>query len=213
MFDRMARNIGPYGGTKESESRRPILQAIDAIWIVFIMLLIMLALLIMVGDYLGPVLLFVVTLIERWPRMPGQEMDKAKKIILNGLYCTGIALTLLVVYIGGSPVTYYRAAAGDLVMEHPWGSATIPIWFETLRFMFVMTGTAAEFILILLLSRVLTEMLFPSLANSVVATKGKLKDGIIPFMKIENFDAIADDEFEDEGIVPEGDAAPRRSYL
>jgi len=40
-----------------------------------------------------------------------------------------------------------------------------------------------------------------------------LKDGIIPFMKIENFDAIADDEFEDEGIVPEGDAAPRRSYL
>jgi len=208
------RSIGPYGGSKESETKRPIVQAFTAIAIVFIMMLILLVLLLMVGDYLGPVMLIIVTFIERWPRMPGQEMNKVNKTILNALYAVAVGLTVLVVYIGGSPITYYPVAGGgQLAMVHPWGQTFVPLWVETLRMTFVVTSAVSEFILILLLSRVLTEMLFPSLPNSFVALRGQAPDGIVPIMKIKD-SRQGDEGLEDEGVIPEDDGvAPRRGYL
>jgi hypothetical protein len=84
----------------------------------------------------------------------------------------------------------------------------MPLWLEAGRWMFVIVGVCIQCLGTILLARLITEMLFPSLPNSIRAKPGLLAR-IFPFMKIKNVE-YAEDEPDDYGSVePEGgESAP-----
>lgn len=198
--------IGPYGGTKESEFRRPITMTVAAIGVLTVMLLLLVGAVLLCGQFIGPVVLLITSLLSR-NQQPRPAMQ-AK--VLNGAYWAGAALTVITLYLGGFPVGYEVGEGRLWVLVAGWASFSLPLWVDTFRWLVVVVACGAEVALGLLLARLLTEILFPSLPNSVRAVQGTL-NGIVPFMRIKNFDSDDDDISIDDGVFPESvDAAPLR---
>jgi len=263
MFRGMGGLIGPYGGTKESEYKRPMIMALTAIAILFLMLLGLVPTFLLAGDFLAPVLLIAVTLLSR-QKAPVTEDEKvakryaARERALYYAYWACVVATLFTVYIGGFPIKWQATTdrlliswQGDIeewqgevadnklwLATNDWGIGidvpadlyreiesgktelwlrhdssiefSLPLWADTFRWLIVLTLVIAECVGVLLVARLLTEVLFPSLPNSVRARPGFL-GRIFPWMTIKN--AIPTDEelAEDESALPlTGDEAPWR---
>lgn len=78
----------------------------------------------------------------------------------------------------------------------------LPLWVESVRWMLVAVGVGWICLATILLARLITEILFPALPNSVRAKPGLLAR-IFPFMKIRNVE-YTDEEPNELGSVEPG---------
>lgn len=197
--------FGPYGGTKESEFLRPLRMGMAAIVIAAVMLLLLIAAAMLCGEFVGPVIVLVTSLLQR--RRNNVPLMQTK--IFEYVYWIGAFVTVATIYLGGFPIGW-EVGDGKLWM---WidgqCSFVLPLWVDTFRWWLVAVIGVAEFVLVLVESRLLTEILFPSLPNSVRATQGFLHR-LFPFMRIKN--TFHNEEAEvNDGIFPDfSDSAPMR---
>lgn len=248
--------IGPYGGTKESEFWRPVKMTIACVVIFIVMLLVLIGIVLLAGDFTGPMLLIPAVLLAIAKQPVGKERTPQQRAAITVLLWFAIAITLFTIYIGGVPIRYSKdgqhlvvnwntrlvgewavngtrltveggelwlltdeysiglgptEAVGDVVLvaKTPQGKGwKLPIWVESGRWIVVLTGVGAECLGTILLARLITEILFPALPNSVRAKPGLLAR-IFPFMKIKNVE-YADEQSDELGSVePEGgESAP-----
>lgn len=263
LFTRTGGLIGPYGGTAESEHRRPVLMALTAIGVLAAMLLGLVPLALACGDFLGPVLLIVTNALRQQPTPPtATPASLTRRRVIAGAYYAAVVITLFTIYIGGMPlrwevngdrllvgwkeqprdlqVTWEQDAEGVLWLAFPSGSTalrtgipaefgggyelwvrpvnargqfTLPLWVDTFRWLLVALLAGAELVGLLLVTRLLTEVLFPTLPNSVRAKPGLL-GRLFPFMRIRNENgqpAPADPADPESALPTEAERAPRRS--
>ena len=207
MLNFMNGLIGPYGGTTKSELWRPVLMAFIAIGIAALMLMLLALTLLLCGEWVGPVLLAIITLLERWPHAPGREFKPTMQQLLDWGYWIALAITIYTVTVG-FPISWYL---GDdrlwLVFPRYSTSYAVPLWLDQARWLMVVLSVVAVGILALLESRLLTEILFPALANSVRAQPGLLSR-LFPFLKI-RYNAAEEEPTIEDSIIPEvGQSAP-----
>lgn len=203
MFNRLVDMIGPYGGTDKSEFSRPVKMALVAILVLAIMIVLFVVTLLLSGQFIGPVLLIAHTLLSKQHLNP--EKAKANKWL--GYF--SIVLTAYTIYVGGFPLGWEIGEGKLWLWVARVGSISIPIWVDSIRWILVILLVGSEVILLFLEARLLTEVVFPSLPNSVRARPGTLSH-TFPYMQIRN-DEPEDDIMDDGSVVPEsGDNAPWR---
>ena len=100
--------IGPYGGTPESESKRPTRLTLKSILTIFIMLLLLLLAWAIVGNFIGPTIVIITSLLQRRKPKLGQDFASGYKFVVEFLYFTGLILTLYAIFIGGLPIEWQR---------------------------------------------------------------------------------------------------------
>jgi len=249
--------IGPYGGTKESEFWRPVKMTIACVVIFIVMLLVLIGIVLLAGDFTGPMLLIPAVLLAIAKQPVGKERTPQQRAAITVLLWFAIAITLFTIYIGGVPIRYSKdgpnlvinwqtrevsewaipgtrltvepngelwlltdeysiglgptEAIGDVVLvaQTPQGNGwTLPLWMESGRWLLVLSGVGAECLGAILLARLVTEILFPALPNSVRAKPGLLAR-IFPFMRIKNVEYSEEQSDELGSVEPGGgDEAP-----
>jgi len=196
---------GMFGGTQESEAFRPVLLGVIAIGAFIVSLLCVLLAISLAGEWAGPLAL-IVTSILRGNRRGKIEDEEVNKSLEIG-YWLSIAITGFMIYRGGmfTKLVLYPDHLLVVMSRH---SFTLPLWANDYRWIVVAASIFSIFVCIVIIVRATTEIIFPSLPNSVRAKPGFLAR-IFPFLNIKY---RQEEDEEDEGAMPvSSGTAPKRA--
>lgn len=201
--------VGEYSG-KESERDRPKGLSLDAIQAIALMLLGMAVAAMLIGRNSGLYLIaFLLLVCVDWNeyKLKSSWQADRKKSLAIAMLITGFVLSFAA-NNNHWPINFFYVADVEYISFQSLGMA-LPDWFWIARYGGVVFIVLCEGVGLVYLNRVVTEIRFPNLANSVKAISGKLDDWFAGWGISYSNTQVAPPNTEPPSTLPDtSDAAP-----